>query len=578
MKEFLNKIRSAFVKLLKTVKSAFGKVAVRRHVYSIVLTVIFISAAVLLTALSIVLSARFPLQLDLTLDRVYSVTENNVDFLKSIERKVKIYICMPEELYSGENNSTYDMSYYSATRKFVDYNSENAAYFKQTVKLLNNYPRYNNNITVEYLDMDDPSSNTITDNYDVYGWERCDILVESTFVLDGKEVTRRTVVPFEDIYTLADTSGQTEQWAQAYFSGQIGCYALYGQKYGYMISENNLEQALSSAIYKVTSDTTPVFLVPKTYCNTEVIEKSLENMLLSNNYQIEYVDGLLERILSKENHAKYDGIIMADCTRDISCRDSDLLEEFLDNDGKKGKAFVFFAGINTYTNCQELVKFLNDWNIGIESGILYETNPKMHSANDPTSMLLGNRGTDYTPNANKINDAYYAGTNLVPMYELAPGVTSTYVREATVFMSTSTNTVTVMPADKSVSSWKPDSKAEVDVSATGIITEDVNVIDNQFMTSYVVAFASSNIIDPGNSNSSRWKASAVSNMVLTLDIFNSAVGIADAPYTFVPKVITNNHYEASQASAVAMRWIFMAAIPVTLIVGGIVVWVRRRTR
>ena len=578
MKEFLNKIRSAFVKLLKTVKSAFGKVAVRRHVYSIVLTVIFISAAVLLTALSIVLSARFPLQLDLTLDRVYSVTENNVDFLKSIERKVKIYICMPEELYSGENNSTYDMSYYSATGKFVDYNSENAAYFKQTVKLLNNYPRYNNNITVEYLDMDDPSSNTITDNYDVYGWERYDILVESTFVLDGKEVTRRTVVPFEDIYTLADTSGQTEQWAQAYFSGQIGCYALYGQGYGYMISENNLEQALSSAIYKVTSDSTPVFLVPKTYCNTEVIEKSLKNMLLSNNYQIEYVDGLLERILSKENHAKYDGIIMADCTSDISSSDSDLLEEFLDNDGKKGKAFVFFAGINTYTNCQELVKFLNDWNIGIESGILYETNTKMHLANDPTSMLLGNRGTDYTPNANKINDAYYAGTNLVPMYDLAPGVTSTYVREATVFMSTYTNTVTVMPVGESVTAWKPASNADTDVYAAGIITEDVNVIDNKFMTSYVVAFASSNIIDPGNSNSSRWKASAVSNMVLTLDIFNSAVGIADAPYTFEPKVITNNHYEASQASAVAMRWIFMAAIPVTLIVGGIVVWVRRRTR
>ncbi len=578
MKEFLNKIRSAFVKLLKTVKSAFGKVAVRRHVYSIVLTVIFISAAVLLTALSIVLSARFPLQLDLTLDRVYSVTENNVDFLKSIERKVKIYICMPEELYSGENNSTYDMSYYSATGKFVDYNSENAAYFKQTVKLLNNYPRYNNNITVEYLDMDDPSSNTITDNYDVYGWERYDILVESTFVLDGKEVTRRTVVPFEDIYTLTDTSGQAEQMAEYYFGGQIGCYALYGQGYGYMISENNLEQALSSAIYKVTSDSTPVFLVPKTYCNTEVIEKSLENMLLSNNYQIEYVDGLLENILSKENHAKYDGIIMADCTSDISSSDSDLLEEFLDNDGKKGKAFVFFAGINTYTNCEELVKFLNDWNIGIESGILYETNTKMHLANDPTSMLLGNRGTDYTPNANKINDAYYAGTNLVPMYDLAPGVTSTYVREATVFMSTYTNTVTVMPADKSVSSWKPDSKAEVDVYATGIITEDVNVIDNKFMTSYVVAFASSNIIDAGNSNSSHWNASAVSNMVLTLDIFNSAVGIADAPYTFVPKVISDNHYVPSQASAVAMRWIFMAAIPVTLIVGGIVVWVRRRTR
>lgn len=578
MKEFLNKIRSAFVKLLKTVKSAFGKVAVRRHVYSIVLTVIFISAAVLLTALSIVLSARFPLQLDLTLDRVYSVTENNVDFLKSIERKVKIYICMPEELYSGENNSTYDMSYYSATGKFVDYNSENAAYFKQTVKLLNNYPRYNNNITVEYLDMDDPSSNTITDNYDVYGWERYDILVESTFVLDGKEVTRRTVVPFEDIYTLTDTSGQAEQMAEYYFGGQIGCYALYGQGYGYMISENNLEQALSSAIYKVTSDSTPVFLVPKTYCNTEVIEKSLENMLLSNNYQIEYVDGLLENILSKENHAKYDGIIMADCTSDISSSDSDLLEEFLDNDGKKGKAFVFFAGINTYTNCEELIKFLNDWNIGIESGILYETNTKMHLANDPTSMLLGNRGTDYTPNANKINDAYYAGTNLVPMYDLAPGVTSTYVREATVFMSTYTNTVTVMPVGESVTAWKPASNADTDVYAAGIITEDVNVIDNKFMTSYVVAFASSNIIDAGNSNSSHWNASAVSNMVLTLDIFNSAVGIADAPYTFVPKVISDNHYVPSQASAVAMRWIFMAAIPVTLIVGGIVVWVRRRTR
>ena len=408
-------------------------IALKRNIYAIVLSVIFIVGAVLLTALSTVLSQRFPLDIDLTADKVHTITEENVDFIKGVDRKVNIYVCLTKEEYSCESTSSYHLGYYAATRNFVDLNAENVNYYTQTVRLLEKYSQYNKNITVTYLDVAQPSAKEVTAGFDGYNWVEGDILVESTFTLKGEEVTRRAIVPFEETYTLMAGIDETDQLKEYYLQGYYDCFALYGYGYGYMIAQNNIEQKLSSAIYSVTSDFTPTFLVPTSYSKTEILKEVLDKTLTENNYKIEYVDGLLSTILAKENHSKYTGIIMADCSTDISVEDYQLLNTFLDNEGKKGKAFLFFAGTQTY-KLTNLCSFLGEWGIGFQSGILYETTGGMHMPDDNTNMLLSSLKTSYTSTADSKSPTYLAA-NMVPMTQLYTSNTdANHVRTCEVLM------------------------------------------------------------------------------------------------------------------------------------------------
>ena len=93
----------------------------------------------MLTSLSTVLVQRFPLDIDLTSDKIYTMTEENVDFIKGVDRKVNIYVCLTEEEYACESDSSYNLAYYAATKNFVDRNSDNVSYYLQTVDLLEKY-------------------------------------------------------------------------------------------------------------------------------------------------------------------------------------------------------------------------------------------------------------------------------------------------------------------------------------------------------------------------------------------------------------------------------------------------------
>ena len=267
---------------------------------------------------------------------------------------------------------------------------------------------------------------------------------------------------------------------------------------------------------------------------------------------------------------------MADCTSDISADDRAAIETFLDNGGKKGKAFMYFAGTNTH-KMTNLCAFLGDWGIGFDSGVLYETSEYHMISSDPTSMYLTSLETEWTTTSDSVVKKVYVASDIVPMSQLyTNNTTATYTRSSTVLMRTGSNgTTTVMPVDQKADEWKPSDKAEMDAFPTIIMTEDATVENNTYLTSYVVAAASSKFIGED------WTVkNATTNLNFTLDVFNTVAGITDNPFNFVAKTITTENYYVyvTKANEIAIRVIFMGIIPVALLVVGIVVWARRRTR
>lgn len=554
-----------------------NKIALKHGVYSIVLSVIFIIAIILVTVLSTALADRYPLDIDLTTDGIHSMSSDNVDYIKSIEKDVNIYVCLPSEDHYTGQASGYNMHYYAATYYFVDYTPGlHGSYFSQTAEMLKKYSMYNDRIKITYLDVTQPNAKEITEAFSDFTWSIGDILIESTFDVNGKTVTRRTSLPFNEIYTLDSDNTQVQNYYDYYMSGYADNYALYGIGIGYYIAENNIETALSSAVYKVTSETTPVYLVPSTYCNTESVSKLLEQTLTSNNFSIQYTEGLIASLLEPANYDKYSGVILSDCTSDISPDDRAALDGFLANNGKRGKSLFYFAGTNTY-KLTNLCGFLGDWGIGFESGILYETMTQAHITDEPTNIYMQSLETEYTEGSDALGGRYHIAKNLVPLKQLYPtSTTATYSRKTTAILRTASGgTVTVMPIDADVTKWKPASDAKYDAYPTAIYTEDSFVYENTHVYSGVVAFASSDYIS-GDMASSPYTA----NIQLVLDTFNEASGVADTPFNFVAKTISTENYKAlvTEGKTRTIKIIFMAIVPIIFVVLGIFVWVRRKRK
>ncbi len=550
-------------------------IALKRNIYAVVLSVIFIAVVIALTVLSTVFAQKYPLNIDLTTNKLHSISGANFDYIKDVEEKIDIYVTLTEKEYNCSTATTADISYIAAKNHFVDYSSSNMQYYVQTVELLKKYNSYNSNINVTFVDTYDAKSREITDRFADYSWSIGDILVESNFKLNGKDVTRRTVVPFLETYTLEDLNGMAEELKNNTYYQMMGYSATSGQGYGYFITENKVEIMISSAIYKVTSPNTPVFLVPTSISSKESISAYLENTLSVNNFAVEYSEEMFSTLLDAKNYDKYAGIILANCKSDITAADRELIENFLHNNGKKGKSLFYFAGTNT-TKLTNLCGLLGDWGVGFDTGILYETDSNFHVTDDPTFLAFESAMSDYTSRADSLG-VYYGGKNAVYMKQLWQSYNVTgHTRETVALLNTgSFGKTTVMPLDASIKDWKPASDARTDKFVTGIMAMDTDSVDNKFVTSYVVAYASHEMISSESFSTDSW-----GNLNLVLDTFNEATGKSDAPFTFVPKKIETQSYRASvtQSETNAIKWIFMCAVPVIVFGTGLFVWFRRKRK
>ncbi len=550
-------------------------IALKRNVYAVVLSIIFIAVVISLTALSTVFADRYPLEIDLTADKQHSISDKNFEYISSVKEKINVYIACTEAQYLNQTGTSADMGYFAATKYFVDYNAGNSKYFTQTVELLKKYQSYNSNINIQFVDIYDAKTREITDNFSDFEYETGDILVETTFKLDGKDVTRRAVVPFKDVYTLEDTGGNAD-----YLTGDGQMYQMYGYTatagagYGYFITENKIEAAISSAIYRVTSAETPLFLVPTTISSDKIVSEALEKILQVNNIDIEFSDKLLSTVLTPENYDKYAGIILADCKSDISSGERELIENFLNNNGKKQKALYYFAGTNTMS-LKNLCGLLGDWGIGFDEGILYETDTNFHASGDNTQLVMEAVETDYTESSQDLGK-YCVARNIVYMKQLWPTNTSaTYTRTTEVILRTASMGYTaLMPLGADIKQWKPAENAEKFKFPTAIFSHDDDVYEKNYVSSYIVAFGSAEMI------SGSYNQNSVANMDITLKTFKEVVGTADSAFSFVPKTIKVEDYrnKVNQKKVNVMKWIFMAAVPIAVVVLGTVVWIRRKSK
>ncbi len=507
--------------------------ALKRGAYSTAITALFIVAVILLNVLTTSLSARFPLTLDFTGDKMNSISQQNAEYLKKVDKPVTIYVCATREEFADGYLSQYAEYYYNTQ-------DSTGKYLEQTVVLLDEYTKHNQNIALEYVDMSSSDTGDIQAIFTEQGVSFGDILVASTFTVNSNPVTRYKKVAFTDIFELQDESG--------YASMGFGKYTIAG---------SNLETLLTNAIYYATSERIIKLGVPTSHCEVSSIS-ALSSTLLAGNYEL--LD--LGTSLLTELPADLDGIIIAAPSKDFGNAELDKISKFLDNEGNRGKMLLYFAS-HTSPDLPNLEAFLAEWGITYSDGVLYETNANYAMPDDSTFIALANAGTAYTAGLTSSNIGFLAQANL-PM---AQSYETSGSRSTTAIVTTS-DTVVIKPADAD-ENWKPDTAAAKSYPAA-IVTVDKNGL----ATSYVAAFASVSFV-----NNSYVTQATIGNLDLTVALLNSCFDAGDS-LSFVSKTISTDSFSESvtKAAANTMYILFVVALPLILIALGVLVWVRRRSR
>lgn len=527
-----NKNKPKAEKKAKRAKKLKNQAILRKGGFSIAITAAVLAGIIVLNVLVGALSKRFALEYDMTPQKENSMSDENIEYLKGLDTEVEITVCATPDDYEGGYMSYYAESLYSVSEDATDY-------YKQTIKLLDKYPVYNDKITLRYVDTQGTAFTEVSAKYSNEKLYYGDIIVSCT--KNGSE--RYKVIGYEDIYHLS----------------QDTTYAAYGYTLN-TVDGNNVETAVTSAIAYVTSGKTKKVAVIKGHSRTDYTEDYI-TLLKENNYEVtELTEGMVGSISDE-----YDAVIIAAPNTDFLGSELDALSEFLENDGKLGKGLIFFADAAS-AHLPNLYDFLEQWGIAVGEGILFETNSQNYMPDDPTTM--GTYPTDSENDITKGMKLCITGYN-VP-------ITAAYDAEGSITVTSLMSTpesVVAAPVGTDAAWTGADDYTKMSYSSV-IQSEKMNYDDNNNeISSYVFAFSSVEFI-----KSEYNEQSSVANKNITLAAAERAVGAENTGFSFVSKTITDESYSDSvtDASLKTVRIVFMFVLPIACIVLGIYIFIRRK--
>ncbi len=520
-------------KIMKAPKKLKNSALLKRGSYSVAITVAFVAGAILLNILVGALSNRFVLEFDISADQSNFISDENMEYIKSVKDNVNITVCADENDYKDGYMAYYASQLYGANGE------TDGSYYKQTINLIKKYDDYSKYISVDFFDTQSSEFSKIMSEYADESLSYGDIIVSAE--KDG--IKRHKIIKYNDIYNLT----------------QDTTYASYGYTY-YNITGNNIETALTSAVaYSLSAEDKKVAIISGHSANDYT--ENYKSLLITNNYEVDYITDAIVNSISDE----YDAILIAAPTTDFLDTELDVLSSFLDNDGKLGKGLIFFGDASS-PYLPNFYEFLGEWGITVEEGVLYQTNSNYHIPDDPTTLYIYSSGNDTT----LVND-----TNICVAGKNIPLTTAFSSQDSITVTSILKTPESVVAAPVGTAKGWADAGDYEKGSYCGLIQAVKTDLDddNNKLSSYVMAFSSTEYI-----NSSYAEMSALSNKNVSFSVAERAVGAENTGISFLPKTITNESFAGSvtDSGVAAIKFIFIFLLPAILIVAGIVVYIKRR--
>lgn len=470
----------------------------RRQKYTLLsggITLAITVVILLVNVITIYLTDKYPITIDLTSEKAFEISDQTKEYLETLSKPVTITILNSEDSFLQGGN-----------------------YYKQALTVLKKYEMLSPQINIAFEDiLKNPS---IAAQYDSNNVSVNDIVIES---------------------------GSRTRFLTAYdiFNIETGYYGDY-------ITSSKAEQAVTSAIMGVTSDTQ--VKVGFLSGHGERDEHGLQNLLSLNNFDVVTIVPAVEPIAED-----VDVLILSAPTSDP---DEQVLQKLSDFLALEGKTLFYFASV-TQPSLPRLDKFLAQWGIQVGDGTIIETdrNKTMNFNQYLSTTTLSDDALSSTMHDVSTPMTMPFSRPLSVLYQQSMG------RYTTVLMHSS-ETSLILPLDAD-ENWQP---AEEDYEGYLPIAILSQYYFDEDTTSQVVAVGSADslteaILSSGSFGNSDFYLSAFNTVTKREDVINIEA-----------KVLGGQELGITTSQAFTIGILFMVALPTAMILIGFTIWYQRRNR
>lgn len=538
----------------------------RRKLYSALITLAAIVGIILVNVATTALEERFPLTLDLTAEKNFSLTtldSEHEDFIRGIDYPVQMTLCI------GENDIESGLYSYYLNNSYLYQDGTDGKYQEQMVALLQQYPKLNPNISLRFSSPLETAFTEISGKYESENFQYGDVLLECSFTnKEGKEINRYRILNVEDLYKVEDESG----------------YAAMGYGY-YTIAGSTLEPSVTQALYAVTQETSLKGVIFTGHgcdpCD------ALVSLLKKNNYEFSTVSNLLTE--TPDENAAF--LVLNGPQSDFTNEEIATIQKFLEPSKEhRQKSLVYIPYYNKVLDNMEA--FLEEWDIQMSDSLIYADGDKNYFSN-----FASYYGEDYVHlmpflSASEEGSVYDVPVSkddsFAPCIYRAVNAYKTAEDDDTIISLLGYQGEVVgrpISTIKSESEWTPaEGKQFTNPAAICVATDytSSNISldsDSYHLYSNVVCVATQEFFTETALTSSYY-----ANGNYAIRLFNNlaAVDESDTPkITFTTKTISTTDFsdELSDSPAPTLvRWCFFAILPVGMAVVGFVICIRRKRR
>ncbi len=514
---FLNKIK----KELRSTKSKHSSM-------SFIITAIFFVLIVIVNILATALAGRYPLlNLDLTRDGTYSLSESTISILKDLDEDIAVIILASEEACTSPNS------------EFDPYNQ-----IPQAHELIMRYAAYSSHISIEHVDL----TRTPQILNEEFLSEYKSQLSDYSIIVLNKNTGRVRVTSFYDMLP--------------YLQYVMDSYYYYDvSAEDYEISSSYAESELTSAIRTVVleRDTLPI----AAYIND--IESDSEcayflTALQKNGYELSPMS------MNSDIPENAELLVLPSPREDITPWLSARIEEWLYNNGAYGRTLIVFT-IASAPEMPNLNALLENWGMRYTSDIVYES--------DRESVVAGAALDSYFY-------AQYADSAFTS--ELADAGKNTRVIMANniEFLFDSSNEKTTNAILTSTAGGYACASADeydsVKSTGVGASRKTVMAISTQYGTDINGNETQSNVVLAPSSiyHTDVFSSSQYGNFSLIMGICDEFAGMGDVSVDIQAKYLSDVDFSIDDSSLAAITVIFTLIVPLLILAMGIIVYIRRR--
>ena len=472
------------------------KKAVSRTSYLIIMVVIIIGVYI---GIDLIMDKINPTDIDLTAEKIYSLSDSSKQIAKNIDKNVKITLV-------------------------------NASNSQSVIDFSNRYNKENSKITVEQID-DITKYPELTKKYNLTS-------KDLTIIIECGDKSKTLSV--SDLYTYD--------------------YSTYEEK-------DLTEEAMTNALLDVTTENKPkVYFLTGNNTNLDTYMTSFRSAVQSEANDVEELDILTKGKIPDD----CDVLVLTTLNEDLKTVERDAILKYI----KKGGKIALFADANvTNIKMPNFQKVLDEYGISISSGIMIEQDSSKMLAGSPSAIVVTiESGTSVTKNLNMSTNACFINSGRIEfkdsdkLEELGVDVETLAVTSAKSFYRSD---LTIESTSKQ--SGDEEGSATVGALLTKKIDDDTTsklivYSNNMFVTDMQLSIGNNYV--------------AVYQLYNNEDLaLNSIAYLTDRDDTIMIRKNTEvTTYTVTDSQQTIILTIIFA-VPVLIIIAGIVVWqVRRRKK